>query len=255
MEQKIEVETPLGPVWLWGRGDTGAPVLLLITGAFAKVDTLNRTGAALEGVDVWRAHLPGNHSPELAATSIGAYSAAFSHALNTRFPNRPTVVLGLSVGALVAMGLRNPQIQRLLLVEPPLRTEGVWPLLLLREQAPPGAETFLWNIFGIGPETTEPRDYSPLLNQLRIPSLVLVGQELLMPVRQSTIMPSLITDEVREALERHPLVRVVEAPGAGHNIPRRAGLLLVQTTLWACRSAFGPSVRLASSVDGAEPAP
>lgn len=241
-EEKLEVETPFGPVWFWTR-DTGLPVLLLITGTFADADTLEGLDAVMLGVDVWRAHLPGNHCPPLAANSVGMFAAAYSHAIGSALKGRDVVVLGLSVGGLVALGLRAANVRRLMIVEPPLVTEGLWPLEIVREQAPGGHDDFLWQVLGIAPDRMEPRDYRGLLASLERPARVLVGGQCGPPRRDFAIMPSLVTAECRALLDAHPQVTVIEAPGAGHNVPARATLTFLQTVEATCREAFGPQVR------------
>lgn len=237
-EDRFEVETPLGPVWFWGR-DRGRPVLLLITGTFSEPHVLRGLRDVLPEIDVWRAHLPGNHCPPLAATSVGVYAAAYSQALAQRLPERPLVVLGLSVGALVALGLRASNIRRMLLVEPPLLTEGLWPLALLRKGAPPGAEEFLWNVLGVGPDRLEPRDYSALLDALQIPTRVMLGDELPGEPRDSDVLPSLVTPPARALLARHPHVRTTTVRGAGHNVPQAAGATFLDAVTVMGRRAFG----------------
>lgn len=241
-EEKLEVETPFGPVWFWRR-DTGLPVLMLITGTFADADTLDGLDEAMIGVDVWRAHLPGNHCPPLAANSVGMYAAAYSHAIGTALKGRDVVVLGLSVGGLAALGLRAAHVRRLVVVEPPLLTDGLWPLEIVREQAPAGHDDFLWQVLGIAADRIEPRDYSGLLANLRLPARALVGGQCEPPQRDFVIMPSLITAECRALLDAHPQVTVIEAPGAGHNVPARATLTFLRAVEAACREAFGPQVR------------
>jgi pimeloyl-ACP methyl ester carboxylesterase len=236
-EEKIEVETPLGPIWFWRR-DSGRPVLLVITGAFATFGVLEGLGPALEGVDVWRAHLPGNHSPPLTTTSVGAFAAAFRHAIRAQLEDRPLVVMGLSVGALTALGLRAPNIRRLVLVEPPLLTEGLWMLRLVFEQAPAGSEDFLWNILGVAADRTEPRSYTALLDELATPTLALLGEEPVGRPRDFEVMPSMVTEAARAALAAHPQVELATAPGAGHNVPKLAPLLLLKAARRSCEAAF-----------------
>ena len=48
-EQRFEVETPFGPVWLWGR-DTGRPLVVVATGAFAESWVYDRLQLALPEV-------------------------------------------------------------------------------------------------------------------------------------------------------------------------------------------------------------
>jgi len=242
-EEKLEVETPFGPVWFWRR-DTGQPVLLLITGTFAEADVMRGLDDVLQGVDLWRAHLPGNHCPPLATASVGMFAAAFTHAIGTALKGREVVVMGLSVGGLVALGIRAPNVRRLMVVEPPLLTEGLWLLEVLRDQAPPGHEDFLWQVLGIGPDRIEPRDYSALLAALRLPTRALVGGVCGPRDLDFEIMPSLITPACRALLDRHPQVTVVEAPGAGHNVPARGTMIFFRALKTTCREAFGPQVRL-----------
>jgi pimeloyl-ACP methyl ester carboxylesterase len=241
-ETRREVETPLGPVWFWTR-DRGQPVLLLITGTFAAADTLDGLDEVLEGVDVWRAHLPGNHCPQLASPSVGMFAAAYSHAVGRALAGREVVACGLSVGGLVALGLRAPNMRGLVVVEPPLLTESLWPLALVRDQAPEGHDAFLWQVLGIARDRLEPRDYSGLLRALQLPTRALVGGATPPAPQDFTIMPSFVTPGCRSLLDAHPQVTVVEATGAGHNVPARATLTFVQTVEAACRDAFGPQVR------------
>src|SRR5436309_7121331 len=98
MEERFEIGTPLGEVWMWGR-DTGKPVALVITGAFAEFHIYDRLQLVLPGFDVLRTHLPGNHCPPLVATSIGAMAAALTEAVNARFPGRALLIVGFSTGA------------------------------------------------------------------------------------------------------------------------------------------------------------
>jgi pimeloyl-ACP methyl ester carboxylesterase len=214
-------ETPLGPVELHGR-DTGRPVQLVITGAFASSNTLELNQERFPDLDVWRSHLPGNHSPALAATSVGVFAAAISQALRQRLAGRTASVIGLSVGALVAMALDPSLVDRLLLVEPPLRPDRVWPLLQLRNAMPPGGEDFVWQVFGVAADRTEPRDYSALLDRLSRPATVVLGGDALLPERERVGWPSLVDDESRARLAAHPGLEVRVMAGAGHHILKEA---------------------------------
>lgn len=237
MSPRFEVETSLGPVWLWGR-DTGRPILLVITGAFAAADLFWRMQAHFPTADILRVHLPGNHCPELAETSVRAFAAAIDEALAARWPDRPVMALGLSVGGLVALALRSPMVRRLVVVEPVLLTDGVWPLELFRTQAPPGGETFVRNIFGVGPDGTEPRDHSWVLDGLIVPTLALIGDEPLGAPRNFDRMPTLVSPEALARLAAHPRVEVEMVPGAGHNIPRDAEMPLHRAVVRSWAAAF-----------------
>lgn len=221
METLCEVATPFGPVHMWGR-DTGRPVLFAIAGAFAAPTYLHLLQTRFPELDLWRTHLPGNHCPPLVTASVGVFGAAYSQALSSRLGGRPALVVGASVGALVAMALGSPEIRASVLVEPPLRTGQAWPLRTYPAKAPPGSEDFLWNVLGVSAERQEPRDYLALVDQIARPAIALVGGEPLLPERRAAVMPSLVDEESRARLRAHPLVEVVECAGAGHNIPRLA---------------------------------
>jgi pimeloyl-ACP methyl ester carboxylesterase len=215
------VETPLGPIEFHGR-DTGRPVQLVITGAFASCNTLELNQDRFPELDVWRTHLPGNHSPPLVATSVGVFAAAISQALRQRLARRTASVIGISVGALVAMALDPELVDRLLLLDPPLRPDRAWPLLQLRGAMPPGGEDFVWQVFGIAADRTEPRDYSGLVERVRRPAKLLVGSVPLAPERHLPSWPSLVDEESRRLLAAHPLIDLEVMQGAGHHIPKEA---------------------------------
>ena len=218
-------ETPLGPIELMGR-DTGRPVQLVITGAFASANTLELNQQRFPELDVWRTHLPGNHSPPLIATSVGVFAAAISQALRERLAarteNRTASVIGLSVGALVAMALDPALVDRLLLVEPPLRPDRAWPLRQLLDAMPSGGEDFVWQVFGIAADRTEPRDYTGLVERLQRPAKAVLGGDLLLPKRERTGWPSLVDEESRRLLAAHPGIEVQVVDGAGHHVLKEA---------------------------------
>ncbi|MGZ6020887.1 MAG: hypothetical protein ACXWKO_19650, partial [Phenylobacterium sp.] len=170
MEPIRRIETPLGPVEFRGR-DTGRPVQLVITAAFASEGQLGGNQARFPDLDVWRAHLPGNHCPELVALSVGAFGAAFSSALRIAAPGRPVAAVGVSAGALAALAMDQALLRGLVLVEPPLRPSSVWPFRGMRGHWPAGADEFFLNIFGVAADHEEERDYTPLLERLRTPTL------------------------------------------------------------------------------------
>ena len=239
MADRIEVQTSLGPVWFLGR-DTGRPLLLVITGAFAAENLFWRMPEHFPAADLLRVHLPGNHSPPLAETSVRAFAAAIDEALALRWPDRPLMAVGLSIGGLVALALRTPRLRRLVVVEPLLLTDGVWPLELYRTQAPEGGETFVQNVFGVFAGHTEPRDHSWVLDGLTTPTVALIGDAPLGEPRPFERMPTLVTAAALQRLREHPAVEVQMLPGAGHNIPRDAEMPLHQAIVAAWTAAFPP---------------
>lgn len=218
MEERFEIATSLGEVWMWGR-DTGKPIALVITGAFADADIYTRLQLVLPQFDVLRTHLPGNHSPPVADTSIGVMAAAISQAMTSRFGGRPLVILGISAGALVAMAVATPGLKALLLVEPFLRTLHVWPFRgMVGEYRSPGQQDFLWKVLGVREGEAEERDYRHLARGLKVPGQVLLGGVPLMPKRTLPNLPSFVDEADRATLRAQPLLKVTEVPDAGHNV-------------------------------------
>lgn len=235
---KYAVETRLGPVWLWGRL-TGKPVLLIITGAYANAEYMAGNENTWPDVDVLLCHLPGNHCPELVTHSVGAYAAAYSEALAS-LTREPVVVLGVSAGALVALALKHPSLRAIVAVEPPLRTGELWPLAQRMEG---DQSEFVWNLFGMGRERTEPRDYTHLLQRLPCPLFSLVGQEPLMPPGPFVEMPSLVDEPSRAALRAAG--RLLVAKDAGHNVPYQNGRALIEVVKLALEAATTDQAPLA----------
>lgn len=217
MEERFEVETPFGPVWLFGR-NTGRPLVVVATGAFAEPWVFDRLQAALPEVDVARFHLPSNHSPPLTPNNIGTMSRALGLAIEALYPGRPTAIFGLSTGALVALAVTSRQVRRLVLAEPFLRTDPVWPLHDLPSLARNDADRdMLWNVLGVAEGRVEARDYGHLLERLAVPATVILGSVPLGERRAFEQMPSLVAPPDRAAFTAHPKVRVLEVAG-GHNV-------------------------------------
>ena len=236
----IEVQTEFGPIQFRGT-DTGKPILLLITGAFSSEQVMVQLGARFGKVDVLRAHLPGNHCPPLIEASVGVFGAAYGAALDKRFPGRDVVLVGLSVGALVGFAMRSSAVRAIVAIEPPLLMREAWPLVVLREQAPPGQEAFLWTVLGIGPDRVEDRDYRPLISDLRVPTLVLLGDEPPAPGTAWVEMPGLVGPEGRRALHASPRVEVTIIAGAGHHIVRSDPFDVVSAIRHALEIGLGPA--------------
>lgn len=143
------------------------PVLILILGAFPKQNEL--ADFTLPGIEVRRWFLPGFHSARTPELSIPAFAGALDTDIETRFKDRPVIVMGISTGALVALALRAKEVQHLILVEPFFRTAEIEPFInwLVRtlDQHPHNTLLHEWvfAIFGVGRDAILHRDYSRLL--------------------------------------------------------------------------------------------
>lgn len=226
-------QTPLGEIWLWGSPDAfdgRKPVVLVICGAFQAADNAflqlqpyHPDAAVLIG------HLPGNHCPELSEAGIAALGLAYRVAARQAARGRPVVLCGVSTGSLVALAMDAPEVSAMVLIEPPLRTAKLWPLiapLRARAKAEPWAARFVEGVFGYYPGRVEDRDYRPLLSNLKCRAWVLLGDVPLMPERELSELPSLVDEPERALLRAHPHVRIVASPGVGHNIPAHHAQLI-----------------------------
>jgi pimeloyl-ACP methyl ester carboxylesterase len=214
----VSVETALGRVPISGSFDSDRPLVLAIRGAFASVDQLSDLDPPDH--DLALLHLPGFHSPRLTETSMEAFVAAFDEVIRQRFAGRQITVVGISTGAVVALGLRAPEVRGVLAVEPFFSTAKLWPLIefLRRElQANPQPALHEWvdAIFGVSMSGVVDRNYQAVLARRDRPVLGLVGDVPLNPVRPVWGLPSL-TDEADRALLPNKLVQ------GGHNVPTDA---------------------------------
>mgnify|MGYP001553401090 CR=1 FL=1 len=130
--QTTVVQTSLGPIPL--RAPPGAlasrkPVVLVVTGAWAEADDMSRTHEVVG--PAWDAavmRLPGNGTPALSETSVAAWARAVGELVDSVFAGRTVVLVGLSVGAMVALGVRSAGVRRVVALEPPLVMSKLWPL-------------------------------------------------------------------------------------------------------------------------------
>lgn len=222
--------TPFGEAWLWGRLDPAEadrPVVLFINGAFSVPEPRTfELQDYLPEASVLNAHLPGNHCPFPVSHSVGVYAAIYGAVL--RQIGRPAVVGGGGLGADVALAIRAPQVRGVVLAEPLLVTSKAWPLVegarerLTRYLGQSETQAFCWNLLGVSKTEIEERDYRPLLDELKVPAWALYGTVPLNPPRPVDETPSLVDEPERALLRDHPLIRVREVEGVGHNVPGRA---------------------------------
>lgn len=230
MEIRV-LETSLGPIWL--RGESAAltdkrPVVLVIAGAFSPPEPFTLLQPYVPEAAVLIGHIPGNHCPSLVANTPGAFMAAYSAAIAQL--GRPVIVCGASLGGLVALGLRAPQVRGLVVLDPLIRTSGLSyaiPAFRAALRRGPAAHEvdLMWTVFGISATAVEERDYSGVLGALTAPTLCLFGE---LPTETSTLRePSIVNAADRALLAAHPHIETQVAPGAGHHLHiDAAGLVL-----------------------------
>lgn len=231
--QTTVVQTGLGPIPLWsppGALTSKKPVVLTVTGAWAEPDDMIKTPAVVG--PTWDAvvmRLPGNGTPALSETSIQAWARAVSELADATFAGRPVVLVGLSVGALVALGVRSPRVRRIIALEPPLVMSKLWPMaevLRGRWRDDPTSRTFIEAVFGVTGAGQEARTYFDLFDREPPPIDVMVGETPLYPQRALDRFPSFVDEPERAWLAARPGVSLHVAPGAGHNLHVYAPTLL-----------------------------
>jgi pimeloyl-ACP methyl ester carboxylesterase len=230
----LTVETDLGPVQWTAQPevfDNTGPLLLVIRGAFAGPKSFMKLPASVS-VDCAIASLPGHSCPSVSGSSVGVLAMAFRQSIEKTFGARPTVVIGLSIGGLVSMALRLPQVRRLILVDPPLWTDVPAMTQRIRDRyrdLSPEMRDFCWQVFGVSDVELEPRSYAPLLSQLRTPADVFLGG-------RRELGEKLPGFNAPDAYADHPFVTRHVIAEAGHDIPMEAPLALFRVIEEACRT-------------------
>lgn len=240
-----DVKTSLGVVPLWSRPDvvgSRRPLLLAIPGLFTGPDELSRLPDVMQGVaDTAIVRLPGAEAPLLADRSLPAFSRAVGELIDQLFADRPVILMGVSIGATAALGVRSRHVRRIVAAEPILATEALWPLVqplrgLLRKQPRKGPlHDLYWRLFGVAFDRRAPRDYRQVLEGLAVPTDVLLAGQPLEPERSISGFPSLVAAAERARLAAMPHVRLHLAPDAGHNIAAAASKQLTELAAEACR--------------------
>ena len=246
--ERTDVATRLGVIPLWapaGALASGKPIVLVITGAWADPDDMLKTPDVV--APTWDAavmRLPGNGTPWLSETSIPAWAQAVSELIETVLAGRRVVLVGLSVGALLALAVRSAQVKGVVALEPPLVMSKLWPMagrLAARWREVPEDRGVLGAVFGgVGEETREERTWFHLFDSAP-PVHVVLGEAPLMPPRGLDRFPSFVDVAERAWLLARPGVEVTVAKGAGHNIHVAAPGLLREVLLEAlAAAAAGP---------------
>ncbi|CAN7555103.1 alpha/beta hydrolase [Phenylobacterium sp. LjRoot225] len=242
-----DVQTRLGVVPLWSRPEVFAsakPLVLAITGAFAGPDDLSRLPEVMSPMaEAAVLHIPGIGAPLLSDPSIEGFSSAVGELIDQLFADRRVVVLGVSIGAVAALGVRARSVRRIVAVEPLLATAALWPMAdslrahLAGLPADSPIHPLFAQLFGVSREAIAPRLYHQVLDGLAVPVDVVLASEPLHPRRPVARMPSLVDAPERALLASLPRVRMHLARGAGHNVQGQASKTLKELLFEACRRA------------------
>jgi hypothetical protein len=244
----LTLDTCAGPLGVVGRVHTGParPALLAVNGAFPRKRHRHDLVDHFSGVSVLVVDLPGMSGVPWANPTIPELTQGLESAVRRLVGDVPIVAFGSSTSSLVTLGLRLPNICRHLLQEPFFQTEGLWPFIasarerMARNPTNAAMTRFFCEVFGIGPDRLENRDYRHLLANITKPTDVIVGGAPLEPMRKMDFWPSFTSAQDRAALRANPLVSLFEGPpdtGHGFGAEGESDLLIKRMLHAALREA------------------
>lgn len=222
------------------------PVLLLIHGALRNSSVLFDWADLLAPeLDVVFVDLPGHgKSPAIAAVSIESFATNIGDAITAALADRDVVIAGESLGGLVALALGGSgigQIRGVIAADPPMTMSKLWHInaaignAVANDPANQFLNAFALNIFGIAPDgTARERIYYSLVEQTRVPALILTGDVPLFPIRNAHTVPCVVDDVDRHFVGRfageHIQLRVIA--DCGHvllvNAKQECGRIIAQ---------------------------
>ena len=225
--------------------DAVRPVLLMIHGAMRDssvlFDWIHLCEAAFDVVFV---DLPGHgRSPAIANVTIADFAENVGEAATAALGNRAVLVVGESLGGLVALamgGLPIESIQGIVAADPPMTMAKLWHVrnamssIVASDPANHFLRSLAINIFGVDSDgTAHERVYYDVVEQTRVPVLILTGDVPLFPVRNTNAVPCVFDDVDRYVVRRlaGDLVQFQTVSDCGH-------VLLVEAKE-RCRSIIG----------------
>lgn len=222
----LTIQTPAGPLGVVGRihTDQTRPALLVVNGAFPPRDIHHDLIDDFSGVNVLVVNLPGMLGVPWARPTLALLTQGLEGAARLLLGDSPLVVFGVSAGNLLTLGLKLPTIWRRVALEPFFETQHLWPFIAnSRERMAQSPENtamthYFWEFFGIGPNAIQNRDYRYLIDNISVPTDVLVAHTPLLPPRPAEYWPSFCSQEDRDALAANPFVKLMTGPpGTGHS--------------------------------------
>ena len=210
--RNLVVETSRGTVVFRYGGWSEKPIAVMFHGFLRSADDLAAWSERLPDHNLLFAVLPWHNAPDVEG-GLPGYVDAFAEAFRG-FPSAADLVVGESLGALIALGTPG---RRVVAVDPFLTTAKLWPVHVMvrdRRKANPQAARSYEAIF-------DRKDHRFILDRIRSPTLVIGGDEPLMPPRFMPAPPSLLDEEDFAAFAAHPLVTALRISG-GHALLHQA---------------------------------
>lgn len=209
------------------------PVTVMIHGALRDCRVLLDWGDLLASdTEVVFAELPGHgRSPPIFPASLEVFAANMLQAIQAALPGRDVIVVGESLGGLVALamaGMSPDPIRAVLAAAPPLTTAKLWHVAasingaIARNPESRFLKSLADEIFGLAPSANTDRIYYPLLERVRIPVHIATGDLPLLPPRSVKGLPCLLDD-----VDRFVLANLYSAQVKLHAIEDCGHLLLI----------------------------
>lgn len=214
-----QVQTRDGSLCLYAKSgvlfaDAVRPILLMIHGALRDssvlFDWIHLCGSEFDVVFV---DLPGHgRSPAIANVTITSFAANVGEAATAALGNRDVLVVGESLGGLVALamgGLHIESIQGIIAADPPMTMAKLWHVrnamssIVASDPANDFLRSLAANIFGVDSDgNARERIYYDVVEQTRVPVLILTGDVPLFPVRNANAVPCVFDDVDRYVVRR-----------------------------------------------------
>lgn len=206
------------------------PVVALLHGALRSSVDLHHWIHHLQPIaDVVLIDLPGHgRSDPIAPATLEALVATISHGLQAGLRDRQVVLVGESLGGLVALGiggLPDPgPVVGVLAADPPLATKKLLNVhrniqkFLIELPDHRFLKSMAFEVFGVTKDSAEDRIYYPVLDKLKVPAVILAGDLELFPPRDFRGVACLLDSVDRFILEQfyRDKVEVHQIRDSGH---------------------------------------
>jgi pimeloyl-ACP methyl ester carboxylesterase len=183
------------------------PVVVLIHGALRWSETLSDWGDDLADIaDLALIDLPGHgRSDPVFPASVEVMADRIGQAVMAGLANRQVLLVGESLGGLLALTIagladRGP-VRAVLAADPPLTTRklrNVHANLTKYVRDNPEAATFTkslaFEVFGMSGQTIEERIYYPVIGRLKVPAMIVTGDQALYPRHERSAVACLVDD-------------------------------------------------------------
>jgi pimeloyl-ACP methyl ester carboxylesterase len=218
------VPTALGRIALTSQsGRSGRARILFIPGMLQTIrDLLHWSELIDSDIEPIFTELPGHGaSPSEGDCTVAGLAERLRLAIRG-LSDRPIVVIGASLGGLIALALadgRVPQVRGVIAGDPPLTMTKQWSIrdamALYSSQLSPFVREFADLVFGDAV-------YYDLIGQVAVPSLIITGDVPLWP-RRALAGVNLMDDDDLDMIRRigNPLVAVRRIPDCGHLVLAR----------------------------------